>query len=165
MINIIKDDTRQNDQSVPKNNVLKVAMKTMRMMNTRIIKIVELPETVKKTFEYFDLTSRMVEAMYEQSPEFLKKCQKNFKFFILNNEPDASQLPLNTNFAFATHSIQNESCAQLLDNDHPHIHVLIEVTKDCVDVVKKMTSTTFVVPCLLSSFNHLILGCSKLHLS
>ena len=84
---------------------------------------------------------------------------------ILNNEPDASQLPLNTNFAFATQPIQNESCAQLLDNDHPHIHVLIEVTKDCVDVVKKMTSTTFFVPCLLSSFKHLILGCSKLHLS
>ena len=106
----------------------------------------------------------MVEAMYEQSPEFFKEFRKNFKFFLLNNEPDASQLPLNTNFAFATHSIQNESCAQLLDNDHPHIHVLIEVTKDCVDVVKKMTSTTFVVPCLLSSFKHLILGCSKLHL-
>ena len=107
----------------------------------------------------------MVEAMYEQSPEFLKKFRKNFEFFILNNEPDASQLPPNTNFAFANHSIQNESCAQLLDNDHPHIHVLIEVTKDCVDVVNKMTSTTFVVPCLLSSFKHLILGCSKLHLS
>ena len=107
----------------------------------------------------------MVDAMYEQSPEFFKKFRKNFKIFILNNEPDASQLPLNTNFAFAAHSIQNESCAQLLDNDHPHIHVLIEVTKDCVDVVNKMTSTTFVVPCLLSSFKHLILGCSKIHLS
>ena len=95
---------------------------------------------------------------------FFQKFRKNFKFFILNNEPDASQLPLNTNFAFATHSIQNESCAQLLYNDHPHIHVLIEVTKDCVDVVKKMTSTTFVVPCLLPSFKHLIWGCSKLHL-
>ena len=40
----------------------------------------------------------MVEAMYEQSPEFFKKFRKNLKFFILNNEPDASQLPLNTNF-------------------------------------------------------------------
>ena len=37
----------------------------------------------------------MVEAMYEQSPEFFKKSRKNFKFFILNNEPVASQLPLN----------------------------------------------------------------------
>ena len=48
MINIIKDDTRQNDQSLPKKNVLEVAMKTMQMMNTRIIKSVELPETEKK---------------------------------------------------------------------------------------------------------------------
>ena len=106
----------------------------------------------------------MVEAMYEQSPEFLEKFRKNFKFFILNNEADASQLPLNTNFAFATHSIVNKYCAQLLENAPPHIHVLIEVTKDCVDVVNKMTSNNFVVSFLLSSFKHLIFGCSKFHL-
>ena len=88
-----------------------------------------------------------------------------FKFFILNNEPDASQLHLNTNFAFATHSIHNEYFAQLLDNAPTHIHVLFEVTKDCVDVVNKMTSTTFVVTCLLSSFKHLIWGCSEFHIS
>ena len=88
----------------------------------------------------------MVEAMYEQSSEFLKKFQKNFKFFILNNEPDATKFPLNTNFAFATHSIHNEYWAALLDNAPPHIHVLIEVTKSCVDIVNEMTSTTFVVP-------------------
>ena len=88
----------------------------------------------------------MVEAMYEQSPEFFQKFLKNFNLFILSNEPDISQVPLNTNFAFATHSTQNESCTQLLDNDHPHIHVLIELTKECVDVVNQLTSTTFVVP-------------------
>ena len=48
MINIIRDDTRQNDQSVPKKNVLKVVMKTRRMMKTRIKQKVELPETEKK---------------------------------------------------------------------------------------------------------------------
>ena len=106
----------------------------------------------------------MVEAMYEHPPEFFKKFRKSFKFFFLNTEPDTSQLPLNTYFAFATHSIHNEYCAQLLDDAPPHIHVLIEVTKDCVDVVNKMTSTSFVVPCVLSSFKHLILGCSKFHL-
>ena len=105
----------------------------------------------------------MVEAMYDQSPEFFKKFQKNLKFFFLNNEPGISQLPPNTNFAFATHSIQNESCTQSLDNDHPHIHVLIKLTKDCVNVVNKMT--TFVVPCLFSSFKHLIFGWSKTQLS
>ena len=54
MLNIIKEDTHQIDQSVSKKNVLKVVMKTMRMMNTRIIKSVELPETEKKTFELSD---------------------------------------------------------------------------------------------------------------
>ena len=53
----------------------------------------------------------------------------------------------------------------MLDNAPSHIHVLIEVTKDCVDVVNKMTSTTFVVPCLLSFSKYLILGCRKFHLS
>ena len=101
----------------------------------------------------------MVEAIYEQSPEIF------LKIFILNTEPDTSQLQLNTNFAFATHSIHNEYCAQLLDDAPPHIHVLIEVTEDCVNVVNKMTSTSFVVPCLISSFKHLILACSKFHLS
>ena len=103
--------------------------------------------------------------MYEQSPEVFKKFRKNFKFFIVNTEPDTSQIPLKTNFAFATHSIHNEYCAQLLDDAPPHIHFLIEKIKDCVDVVNKMTSTSFVVPCLLSSFKHLILGFSKFHLS
>ena len=47
MINIIKDDTRQNDQSVTKKSVLKVVMKTTRNMSTRMIKTVEMPETEK----------------------------------------------------------------------------------------------------------------------
>ena len=54
MTNIMNEDTGQTDQSVPKKNVLKVVIKTTRMMNTRIIKSVELPETEKKTFEQFD---------------------------------------------------------------------------------------------------------------
>ena len=48
MINNIKEDSGQNIRSVPKTNVLKVLMKTMRMMKSRIIKGVELPETEKK---------------------------------------------------------------------------------------------------------------------
>ena len=132
---------------------------------TRIIKSVELPETEKKkTSEKFDLTSRMVEAIYEQSPDFFY-FRKNFKFFTLNIELNASQYTLNTQCAIATHSIHNESCAELLDNDSPHIHFLIKLTKDSMDVMNKMTSTNFVVPCLLSFFKHLILGCSKVHLS
>ena len=85
----------------------------------------------------------MVETMYEQSPA-LKKL-KEFQMFY-SEQWTIWKLPLSTNFAFATQISQNESCAQLFDNDRPHIHSLIEVTKDFVNVVNKMTSTTFVVP-------------------
>ena len=107
----------------------------------------------------------MVEAMYEQSPEYFKQFQKKFKFFFLNNEPDVSDLPSNTNFAFAVHSNQNEFCSQSPANGQPHYHVLIEVTKECTKAVNKMTLKSFIVPCLLSSFKCLIMRCSKHHLS
>ena len=107
----------------------------------------------------------MVEAMYEQSPEYFKQFRKNFKFFFLNNEPDVSDLPSNTNFAFAVHSNQNEFCSQSPANGQPHYHVLIEVTKECTEAVNKMTLKSFIVPCLLSSFKYLIMRCSKYHLS
>ena len=78
---------------------------------------------------------------------------KTLNFFLLNNEPDVSDLPSNTNFAFAVHSNQNEFCSQSLANGHPHYHVLIEVTKECTEAVNKMTLKSFIVPCLLSSLN------------
>ena len=59
--------------------------------------------------------------------------------FFLNNEPDVSDLPSNTNFAFAVHSNQNEVCSQSTANGQPHYHVLIEVTKECTEAVNKMT--------------------------
>ena len=123
-----------------------------------------MPETEKKTTEQFDLTSRWLKQCLSSRLN-LKKIRKNFKFLTLNNEPDASLLPINTNFAFATHSTHNKYCAPLLDNAPPHILVLIEVTKNCVDVVNKMTSTTCVVPCLLPAFKHQFLGRSKFPLS
>ena len=76
MKNIITDDTRQNNQSVLKKSMLNV------VMNTRIIKSLELPEIIKKTSEYLKLAYRMVEAMYEQSSQFKTKIRKYFKFFI-----------------------------------------------------------------------------------
>ena len=82
----------------------------------------------------------------------LKKIANNLKLFVLNTKSDASQLPLNTT-------------PSLLANDHPHIHFFIEVTNDCVNIVNKRTSTTFVVTCLLSSLKHLRLSCSQFQLS
>ena len=86
-------------------------------------------------------------------------------FFFLNNEPDVSDLPSNTNFAFAVHSNQDEFCSQSPVNGQPHYHVLNGVTKECTEAINKMTLKSFIVPCLLSSFKCLILGCSNYYLS
>ena len=57
-----------------------MVIKTMRMMNNRITKSVELLETEEK-IEKIILTSRIVEAMYEQSPNFFKNnFEKNLNF-------------------------------------------------------------------------------------
>ena len=99
-----------------------------------------------KRKQFHVLIIRMVEAMYEQSPEYFKQILKNLNFFFLNNEPDVSDLPSNTKFAFAVHSNQKDFCSQSPANGQPHYHVLIEVTKECIEAVKKMTLNSFIVP-------------------
>ena len=95
----------------------------------------------------------MVEAMFEKSPEYLKKFRKNFKFLFLNNEPDVSDFPSNTNLAFAVDSNQNDFCSQYLANGQLHYHVFNEVIKKCLEAVNKMTLKSFIVPCILSPLN------------
>ena len=46
----------------------------------------------------------MVEAMYEQSPNYFKQFRKNYKFFILNHEPNFSGFASKANFAVSSHS-------------------------------------------------------------
>ena len=43
--------------------------------------------------------------------------------------------------------------------------MLIEFTKQSTDLLNKITSKAFVVPCLLSTFKYLISGCSNYELS
>ena len=114
---------------------------------------------------FFLLIIRMVEAMYKQSLEYFKQFRENFKKKILNNEPDVSDRPSNTNLSFAVHSNQNNFCSQSLVNGQPPYHVLMKVTKKCIETVNKMTLKPFIVPCLLFSFKYLIMGCSKYRLS
>ena len=64
----------------------------------------------------------------------LNKVGKTLIFF-LSNEPDVSDFPSNTNFAFAVHSNQNYFCYQSLTNGQPHCHVPIEVTEKCIEAV------------------------------
>ena len=63
----------------------------------------------------------MVEAMYEQSHEFSKKIQKNFKFFILNTEADTQQLPLNISNPFSSQRVERP-IARRCHSPHPCSH-------------------------------------------
>ena len=162
-INLKNDDTNQNDRFPPKKTVtVKTGTRMKKFIPTKMSRGLR---KLKKKKQFHLLIIRMIEAMCEQSPEYFKQFRKNFIFFFLNNEPKVFDLPSNTNFAFAVHSNQNEFCSQSPANGQPHYHVLIKVTKECTGAVNKMTLKSFIVPCLLSSFKCLIMGCSKYHLS
>ena len=102
----------------------------------------------------------MVEAMYEQSPEYFKQFRKNYKFFNLNYEPNFSGFASKANFAVSSHSNKLDFCNHSIDNKK-HYQVLVEFTKESTDLLNKMTSKAFVVLCLLSTFKYLSLGCSN----
>ena len=105
----------------------------------------------------------MVQAIYEQSPDYFKQFRKNYKFFILNNEPNFSGFASNANFAVSSHSNKLDFCNHSIDNEKQYL--LVESTKESTGLLNKMTSKAFVVPCLLSTFKYLILGCSNYKLS
>ena len=93
----------------------------------------------------------MVKAMYKQSPDYFKQFSKNYKFSILNNESNFSGFASKANFAVSSHSNILDFCNHSIDNEK-HYHVLVEITKESTDLLNKMTSKAFVVPCLLSTF-------------
>ena len=99
----------------------------------------------------------MVEARYKQSPDYCK-------FFILNNEHNFSRFASKSNFAVSSHSNKLDFCNHSIDNEK-YYHVQVEFTKESTDLLSKITSKAFVVPCLLSTFKYLILGCSNYELS
>ena len=106
----------------------------------------------------------MAEAMYDQSPDYFKQFLKNYKFFILNHEPDFSGFASRANFAVLSHSNKLDFCNHSINNEK-HYHVLVEFTKKSTGLRKKMTSKAFAVSCLLSAFKYLVLGCSNYELS
>ena len=106
----------------------------------------------------------MVEAMYEQSQNYFKQFRKNYKFFFLNHEPNFSGFASKANFVVSSHLNKLDFCNHSIDNEK-HSHVLVELTKESTDLLNKMSSKAFVVPCLLSTIEYLFLGCSNYQLS
>ena len=85
----------------------------------------------------------MVEARYEQSPDYFKQFRKNFKFFIKSYEPDFSSFSNNLNYTSASQTSKNDHRLQSIDNGH--FHVLVEVSKDIAETINMMSPKTFLV--------------------
>ena len=96
--------------------------------------------------------ARMVEAMYERSPSYVKQFQKQFRFKIVDQKPtDITSL---NNYAVCPH-FESEFC-QIATN---HFHLLIDSSTD-IGCTKQNKS--FAVPCLFTTFKHLFSNSSKL---
>ena len=80
--------------------------------------------------------------MYEETTDSFEQFRKNFDFLNLITEPYISALPANLDVSLSIHSTFNNYCSQSIENGH-HYHVLIEVTKECVDTVNKMAPKTW----------------------
>ena len=84
--------------------------------------------------------------MYERSPDFFRKFQKRFLFFILEEEPalDTSQF---STFAYSFHEDPSEFCKKVC----PHYHLLID--KQNVKECHQLSSlSSYNVPCLFTCF-------------
>ena len=86
----------------------------------------------------------------------------NFSSWIMN--PNFFSFAPNAVFALFSHSIKLGFCNQSIDNEK-HYHVLVEFTIKSSDLINKMTSKAFVLPCVLFTFEQKILGCSEYQLS
>lgn len=93
----------------------------------------------------------MVEAMYEQTPDFFRSFQKNFRYFICEFKPNLSSTKLE-HFAIAKHE-PNRYCPL---SDNPHYHVLADLESSSSDIAKSLGVKPYVVPCLLTTFRLLI---------
>ena len=83
--------------------------------------------------------------MLERSPNYFEQFQKQFKFLIADEKP---KLTASNNCAVCPH-FESEFC-QLPTN---HFHVLIEIA---IDVETMKPIKIFAVPCLFTTFRHLL---------
>ena len=102
----------------------------------------------------------MVEAMYEQSPEFFKEFQMYFKFCISNTLPEFFFSPTNkeVSYAYAKHSRDGSSTSinEFSVDSQFHYHILIEIEKLSAKDQKPLTPKLFNAPCLFTCFIELI---------
>lgn len=91
----------------------------------------------------------MVEAMYENSPDFFKQFQKNFRFYVSDTRPTLREHNF-VNFCFGVHN-----CDKFCPVSTHHYHVLVDVENN-VELFKKLGIKLYVVPCLFSCYKLLL---------
>ena len=85
----------------------------------------------------------MVEAIYERSPGYFKRFQKNFRFFVSEEKPSSM---FARNYAVCMH-FENGYCEVLPSN---HYHVLFDVSDVSTEMLKR--NKLQAVPCLYTTF-------------
>ena len=99
----------------------------------------------------------MVEAMYENSPEYFKKFQKRFKYTICDTEPKLQDSGIE-NYAYGYHSSSTVIDGCSFGSSHWHL-----IFKDTSLEDKNVFSTyaSVPIPCLVTCFKFLILPTEK----
>ena len=85
----------------------------------------------------------MVEAMYEQTPEFFMKFRKNFDYHICLEEPRVEKFENDICYAFGLYSGESEYC----DIEQKYYHLLLESSSKF-----QKRGRGYAVPCLYSTF-------------
>ena len=99
----------------------------------------------------------MVEAMYENSPEYFKKFQKRFKYTICDTEPKPQDSGIE-NFAYGYHSSSTVIDGCSFGSSHWH---LIFEDKGSEDKIVFSSYAPATIPCLVTCFKILILPTEK----
>ena len=94
----------------------------------------------------------MVEAMFEQSPEYFKKYQKTYRFFLSETLP-TEILKTNTAMAYSLHEGNDSSHLFCHLSKERHYHVLADLESE---IIRQLPVKCYVVPCLYTCYRWLV---------
>ena len=94
----------------------------------------------------------MVEAMYEQSPEYFKKYQKSYRFFISEHLP-TDILKGKCNMTYSLHEEKDSAHLFCHLPSKKHYHVLADLETENISL---LPVKCYVVPCLYTCYRWLI---------
>ena len=146
-VNVFRETEKETDRATRKRTPKRTLKKNIASKNP------ELNTTIPRaivTTDFFNFCFfKMVEAMYEISPEYFCKYQKLFCFFTLDTVPHFQGINVET-FAYSLHYEKSDYCKL----DLPHYQVLAK--KEVMKKLDKDFSPFYDVPCLFTCFKILL---------